>query len=299
MKEGVDRDVLVLDPALRSGDERAVMRPILPRFAPLRPRRLAAARATWRRAAPAILAPLVWAGMAFADPSRAVDGPERVRVEGVAQGDVLFLRERPDSASAQVGSLPPDAGGIENLGCVNTRGGQARPETNLATGATWCRLRHGGVEGYANARFLRADAQPAGPASPAAFPAEVQARLAEAERACRAKGLSWAPNPAFVRPVDLGQRRQDYILNDRVAGCGADGKGLCDAGSCRVQVLVARADGSLHPAFDAAVLGYRLRDVDGRPVLQLHQRGSACGRPGIDECWRALELRGEALVPAR
>ena len=235
-----------------------------------------------------------WLAILPALPAHAVDGPSRLRVEGVAADDVLYLRERPDAGARAVGSLPPGTAGLENLGCVTARGGQTRPEANLAAAGTWCRVRFRAAEGYASARFLRADAA-AGPA----YPAEVGARIAEAERACRAKGRTWKARADFVRPATLGEGRDGWLLSDRGAGCGEDGRGLCEGNLCRMQVLVSRADGALVTAFDAPVLAYRLRDAEGRPVLQVHQQGAACGRAGVEECWRALELRGDALVPAR
>ena len=225
-------------------------------------------------------------------PASALDGPGRLRVEGVVSDDVLFLRQRPDANAPQVGSLPPNAGGVENLGCVTVKGGQTRPEANIAAPATWCRVRFRSAEGFANARFLRADAA-------AAQPAEIGSRIAEAEQACRGRGRAWKPNPAFAQAVDLGAGRQGWLLSDRSAGCGEDGRALCDRNLCRLQVFVARGDGSLNAAFDGQVLGHRLREVDGRPVLQVNQRGAPCGDAGVDECWRALELSGDALVPVR
>ena len=64
------------------------------------------------------------------------------------------MREAPSRSSRQVGSIPHDAAGIVNLGCVQVRGGKALPDSDRPRGALWCKVRYAGVEGWAFGRYL-------------------------------------------------------------------------------------------------------------------------------------------------
>jgi uncharacterized membrane protein len=59
----------------------------------------------------------------------------------VAQGDVLYLRAAPDSGAAIVGAIPYDGGAVRIIEAPKP-------------GSTWAKIRHGDLEGYANATFL-------------------------------------------------------------------------------------------------------------------------------------------------
>ena len=61
-------------------------------------------------------------------------------VVGVANWDVLWLRAGPGTAFARIGSIPPNACGIEITGPCKGR---------------WCRVTYGGADGWTNTRYLR------------------------------------------------------------------------------------------------------------------------------------------------
>lgn len=63
-------------------------------------------------------------------------------VTGVAGKDTLSLRAAPDAKSAQIGSLPPDTGGIAVV-AVDSKG------------VDWVKIQKGNLSGWVNARFLR------------------------------------------------------------------------------------------------------------------------------------------------
>jgi hypothetical protein len=67
------------------------------------------------------------------------DGPDYFAVRGVAPNDVLWMHPVPDYRSPRIGSIPPYADCVQNIGC---RGG-------------WCEVRYGGVVGWVNARYLK------------------------------------------------------------------------------------------------------------------------------------------------
>jgi uncharacterized protein YraI len=95
------------------------------------------------------------AGVAFAD----ADGPDFYRVVGVASNDVLNIRSEPIASAPKIGSIPPGADGVRNLGC---EGGLSFAEWEVASPAErdaarhnrWCRIAYGGVEGWVTGRFL-------------------------------------------------------------------------------------------------------------------------------------------------
>lgn len=107
-------------------------------------------------------------------PARAeADGPDFYRVTGVAANDTLAIRAAPSPRARRLGSIPPSADGIRNLGC---RGGLAFAEWSRATPAAreaaarrrWCRVVWKGVTGWAAGRFL---AEGSGPLRGALSPA--------------------------------------------------------------------------------------------------------------------------------
>lgn len=64
--------------------------------------------------------------------------PELFAVTGVAAGDVLNIREEPDASAEAIGSLPPDARGVEVVG----RQGD------------WLEVNAGERSGWVNGRFM-------------------------------------------------------------------------------------------------------------------------------------------------
>ena len=68
---------------------------------------------------------------------------ERFRVDGLARGDALGIRERPDPGAPTLAEAPPGAR-LRGFGCTN-----ATP-----SGLTWCRVRYDGAVGWARRRFL-------------------------------------------------------------------------------------------------------------------------------------------------
>ena len=46
------------------------------------------------------------------------DGPDYWKVHGVAQGDVLNIRQEPNPKSEKMGEIPPDGRCIRNIRCV-------------------------------------------------------------------------------------------------------------------------------------------------------------------------------------
>ncbi len=101
------------------------------------------------------------ASLACAAPSFAwAEGPDAFRVVGIASGHSLVLRAGPDLLYPVAGAIPANATGVRNLGC---KGGLTHLEWERAstreramnTERRWCRVRHGGVVGWAHAKFLR------------------------------------------------------------------------------------------------------------------------------------------------
>jgi uncharacterized membrane protein len=74
----------------------------------------------------------------------AQDLPALHKVTGVAAGDVLNVRERPDATAPVVGTLSPDATGIEVV----------------ALDGTWALVNTSDTTGYAASRFLTREAGP-------------------------------------------------------------------------------------------------------------------------------------------
>lgn len=113
--------------------------------------------ATLLAAALAILVYLVTITCACAE-----EAPRYWAVTGVAEGDVLNMRDVPHGDSRKLGAIPPGADGLKNLGCLT-------PEPSLERWAgmtaderanaklEWCRVEYRGQQGWVAARFLRPD----------------------------------------------------------------------------------------------------------------------------------------------
>lgn len=78
-------------------------------------------------------------------PLRAEEFPALYAVTGVASNDVLNIRARPDAESPIIGSLAPDATGVEVIG----------------TSGNWALVNTGEGSGYASLRFLVREPGPA------------------------------------------------------------------------------------------------------------------------------------------
>jgi len=78
-------------------------------------------------------------------PLKAEEFPALYAVTGVADDDVLNIRARPDAGSAVIGSLDPDATGVEVI----------------ATSGNWALVNDGEVSGYASLRYLAREPGPA------------------------------------------------------------------------------------------------------------------------------------------
>jgi len=89
------------------------------------------------------------------------DGPDYYRVVGVSADDVLNIRAEPDTSAQQVGSIPPGADCVRNLGC---RGGlslqefttldEAEKARRLKENPRWCQIEYRGVTGWVAGRYL-------------------------------------------------------------------------------------------------------------------------------------------------
>ncbi|WP_407528563.1 SH3 domain-containing protein [Methylobacterium oryzisoli] len=65
------------------------------------------------------------------------------RVDDVAPGDSLSIRELPDAESPALGRVPWDAR-LRGFGCTN----------ETPSGRTWCRVKYGRLVGWARRRYL-------------------------------------------------------------------------------------------------------------------------------------------------
>ncbi|MFM9846105.1 MAG: hypothetical protein ACKVP3_02985 [Hyphomicrobiaceae bacterium] len=85
-------------------------------------------------------------------------------VKGVAAGDVLNIRDRPDGKQI-IGHVPPDGSGIVTIS----------PRTKTTGGGTWVKIRFGDLSGWVNVRFLGPDTlQTASTASRAPSPDDLE-----------------------------------------------------------------------------------------------------------------------------
>lgn len=83
--------------------------------------------------------------LALSGPALAEDFPRLAAVTGVQANDVLNIRAEPDAGATIIGTLPPDATGVE---VISVTDGWALVNTDEGSG-------------YANMRFLRHEAGPA------------------------------------------------------------------------------------------------------------------------------------------
>ncbi|MDQ4136987.1 MAG: SH3 domain-containing protein [Pseudomonadota bacterium] len=88
---------------------------------------------------PLLLALLVLAA------SPAVARQELYRVVGIARGDQLNIRERPDADV--IGAIPPNTRRLQGFGCTD----------NTPSRQAWCRVKYNGVVGWVRETFIRYD----------------------------------------------------------------------------------------------------------------------------------------------
>lgn len=87
------------------------------------------------------------------------DGPDYFAVAGVEADDVLNLRSKPSASSVLIGTIPPNATGIANLGCIGglTYGEWAEAneaERAAATKTRWCLVGYDRTIGWTAGWFL-------------------------------------------------------------------------------------------------------------------------------------------------
>lgn len=90
--------------------------------------------------------------------------PRYWAVTGVAEGDVLNMRDVPHGDSRKLGGIPPGTEGIKNLGCLTPEPSLARwadmtPAERANAKLEWCRVEYHGQQGWVAARFLRPDSR--------------------------------------------------------------------------------------------------------------------------------------------
>lgn len=107
----------------------------------------------------AVLASTAWLAPAK---SGAEDGAGSWAVTGVAQSDVLHLRDVPSADSKSLARVPSNARGLKNLGCLRKEPGlnqwmrMTKEDRQLAS-TGWCRVEYQGQQGWVAWRFLKKD----------------------------------------------------------------------------------------------------------------------------------------------
>ena len=72
---------------------------------------------------------------------------ELYRVVGIAPGDRLNIRDRPDAGAEIVGAIPPNARRLQGFGCTD----------DTPSRQAWCRVRYRGAVGWVREIFIRYD----------------------------------------------------------------------------------------------------------------------------------------------
>jgi hypothetical protein len=109
----------------------------------------------------AILSALVVLGTLAHQARGEADGPDFYRVVAVDAGDVLTIRAEPDARAKRLGSIPPGADCVRNLGCSGgltlqefTTLSEAERSARLRQNPRWCRVDYRGTTGWVAGRFL-------------------------------------------------------------------------------------------------------------------------------------------------
>ena len=72
---------------------------------------------------------------------------ELYRVVGIAPGDQLNIRDRPDANADVVGQIPPNTRRLQGFGCTD----------DTPSRQAWCRVRYKGTVGWVRETFIRYD----------------------------------------------------------------------------------------------------------------------------------------------
>jgi hypothetical protein len=109
--------------------------------------------------------PLIVAAIAVgAVTASAEEEAARFIVTGVAPNDVLHVRDVPSADSRSIGTIPPAAHGLQNLGCLRKQASlddwvrmtaAQRADSKLL----WCRVEYKGTIGWVAGRFLKQDSR--------------------------------------------------------------------------------------------------------------------------------------------
>ena len=107
--------------------------------------------------------PLIVAGIILGTATAsAEEEAARFLVTGVASNDVLHIRDVPSADSRSIGTIPPTAHGLPNLGCLRKQ--PSLDDWMRMTAAQradakilWCRVEYKGTVGWVAGRFLKPD----------------------------------------------------------------------------------------------------------------------------------------------
>jgi hypothetical protein len=92
----------------------------------------------------------------------AEEGAARFTVTGVAPNDVLHVRDVPSADSRSIGTIPPAAHGLQNLGCLRKQASlddwmRMTAAQRADAKMLWCRVVYKGTVGWVAGRFLKRD----------------------------------------------------------------------------------------------------------------------------------------------
>ena len=109
---------------------------------------------------------LLSVGVLGAYAAMAQANPKSWAVTGVDAGDVLNMRDVASADSRKVGSIPPDARGLKNLGCLSKQPSleawmRMTDAEKQDAKILWCRVEYRGRQGWVAARYLKDDSAPA------------------------------------------------------------------------------------------------------------------------------------------
>jgi hypothetical protein len=230
------------------------------------------------------LALLLGAGAALA-------APDAFDVHNVRPDDVLFLREAPSPSARKVGHVPPDGKGLKNLECAPVKDGRALPDSDAASGPSWCRVRYGASEGWANARYLRESAGTE-VAQVAVGSRRYPASVAEAIRSNAEQCSTFKPGRGFSRnDVDLNADGvADWIIDYSDVECDGSASYFCGSGGCTLQVLTSQGAGNWVLKSEDTVQEYKIVAQKGRTVVRFGLHGSACGKVGAASCAKIVDF---------
>lgn len=82
------------------------------------------------------------------------DGPDFYRVKDVATDDVLNIRKGPSSKAPIIGTIPPGADCLRNLGCEGGPTFEEFTQGKKGSKPRWCRVEYKGTKGWVSGRYL-------------------------------------------------------------------------------------------------------------------------------------------------